>query len=372
MLRPMISRVIYLGVRQTFPNKVVALRGLMSEQKRLQTTQVRDTLYYNILLRELNDKRSRFDPQAILSQIEADNLKPDRVTYQRLIEHHCLWGDINQALSLLEKMKENGFPLSEWIFAALMNGYGVQGDIENMFEVFELMKAKNIRPTGITYSILLLKLGELINKNDQAISRLESIFEQISKEESLFSRRELMKLIIAYAKMPRDDLVTRIIDHLLKAYIKTGDERSHLVANLLKFVNVKFRDPNITKTIYDVCIRDCPPSPTDAAEVIRGYLSVGSFERALDFFIECGEHRITPLKITILKQCLMRRDRASLQKAFDVISNVEGQDSALFSLFSALVYTGNLDQAKKILDVTPHIYAMRHKLASRLRLKRSL
>lgn len=51
------------------------------------------------------------------------NITPNKVTYQKLLRAYCQQRDIAGASSLLEKMKNEGMPINEYVFNSLIYGH---------------------------------------------------------------------------------------------------------------------------------------------------------------------------------------------------------------------------------------------------------
>lgn len=82
-----------------------------------------DISHYNALLKVYLENKTDFLPFEFLKELEASNLRPNRVTYQYLIGTFCIKGDITGATKILELMKENKVPINENIFNFLIMGH---------------------------------------------------------------------------------------------------------------------------------------------------------------------------------------------------------------------------------------------------------
>lgn len=172
-----------------------------------------DISHYNSLIKILNENGTNFDPTTMLEEIKAANLTPDRITYQRLIERSCIQGDIQGATKLLEEMKNLNMELSENIFASLIVGYGKQASPPAVTEMFDLMRQNNIEPGNKSYAAAFISLAPRLDKDPNAVSLFEKVYELYKNDDILLSLSE------------RSDLIT----HLLPF------KGSHnLVANLLE------------------------------------------------------------------------------------------------------------------------------------------
>lgn len=60
-------------------------------------------------------------------EMKKNNIEPNRVTFQRLIQQYCNNGDIAGATKILEHMSEKEIPINEIIFNSLIKGHSEAG-----------------------------------------------------------------------------------------------------------------------------------------------------------------------------------------------------------------------------------------------------
>uniref|UniRef100_A0A672JT24 Leucine rich pentatricopeptide repeat containing n=1 Tax=Salarias fasciatus TaxID=181472 RepID=A0A672JT24_SALFA len=75
-----------------------------------------DVSHYNALLKVYLQNEFKFSPTDFLAKMEAANVLPNRVTYQRLIAAYCQSGDIEGASTILGFMKSKDLPITEAVF----------------------------------------------------------------------------------------------------------------------------------------------------------------------------------------------------------------------------------------------------------------
>uniref|UniRef100_A0A672JS65 Pentacotripeptide-repeat region of PRORP domain-containing protein n=1 Tax=Salarias fasciatus TaxID=181472 RepID=A0A672JS65_SALFA len=86
-----------------------------------------DVSHYNALLKVYLQNEFKFSPTDFLAKMEAANVLPNRVTYQRLIAAYCQSGDIEGASTILGFMKSKDLPITEAVFSSLVTGHARAG-----------------------------------------------------------------------------------------------------------------------------------------------------------------------------------------------------------------------------------------------------
>lgn len=172
-----------------------------------------DTSIYNSLIRCLNENNSLFDPEKMLQEIQEVGLKPDRVTYQRLIHQYCLKGDIDGATKLLEEMKSLELPLNEQIFASLIIGYGQQENYPPVKDMFELMKSNCIEPSGKSLTAAIIAVSCRISKPG-ALEELKELLAQMKTEDIQLTVEDCLELIESLEKFRDNPTVYEAIESI--------------------------------------------------------------------------------------------------------------------------------------------------------------
>uniref|UniRef100_A0A7N8XHW7 Leucine rich pentatricopeptide repeat containing n=1 Tax=Mastacembelus armatus TaxID=205130 RepID=A0A7N8XHW7_9TELE len=165
-----------------------------------------DVSHYNALLKVYLQNEFKFSPTDFLAKMEAANVQPNRVTYQRLIAAYCQNGDIEGASTILGFMKSKDLPITEVVFSSLVTGHARAGDIESAKNILSVMQGAGIEPGPDTYVALLKAYAE---KGD--FDSLKKVSE--SADCSLMDR-DLMQVIFALAKTGHQQHVPEIIQRL--------------------------------------------------------------------------------------------------------------------------------------------------------------
>uniref|UniRef100_A0A671LHD6 Leucine-rich PPR motif-containing protein, mitochondrial-like n=1 Tax=Sinocyclocheilus anshuiensis TaxID=1608454 RepID=A0A671LHD6_9TELE len=114
-----------------------------------------DVSHYNALLKTYLQNEFRFSPTDFLAKMEAANVQPNRVTYQRLIAAYCEVGDIEGASTILGFMKSKDLPITEAVFNSLATGHARARDMDSAEGILSVMKGAGIEPGPDTYLSLL-------------------------------------------------------------------------------------------------------------------------------------------------------------------------------------------------------------------------
>lgn len=86
-----------------------------------------DISHYNALLSVFVDNELDFSPTDFLEEIRSTNLKPTRATFQKLVQHYCQRGEVENAKVIIEKLASVNISLNEEIYAAQIIGHARNG-----------------------------------------------------------------------------------------------------------------------------------------------------------------------------------------------------------------------------------------------------
>ncbi|XP_049456394.1 leucine-rich PPR motif-containing protein, mitochondrial [Epinephelus fuscoguttatus] len=154
-----------------------------------------DVSHYNALLKVYLQNEFKFSPTDFLAKMEAANVQPNRVTYQRLITAYCQTGDIEGASTILGFMKSKDLPITEAVFNSLVTGHARAGDIESAKNILPVMRGAGIEPGPDTYVSLLNAYAE---KGD--LDGLTKTMEEAENADCSLMDRDIMQVIYSLAK----------------------------------------------------------------------------------------------------------------------------------------------------------------------------
>ncbi|KAG8443623.1 hypothetical protein GDO86_008970 [Hymenochirus boettgeri] len=168
-----------------------------------------DVSHYNALLKVYLQNEHVFSPTEYLARMEAANVQPNRVTYQRLIAAYCNEGDIEGASKILGFMKNKDLPITEAVFNTLVTGHSRAGDMENAKNILSVMQSAGIEPGPETFIALLTAYAE---KGD--IENIKQTLEKVEKNEGNLTDRDMMHIIWSLAKAGYPQYVPEIVDRM--------------------------------------------------------------------------------------------------------------------------------------------------------------
>ncbi|KAL1161461.1 hypothetical protein V6Z11_A07G136000 [Gossypium hirsutum] len=84
-----------------------------------------------------------------------DQILPDALTYNLLINGFCREGKVDRARKIIEFMKNNGCSPNLFNYSALMNGLCKEGSWEEAKQLFVEMKSTGLKPDTIVYTTLM-------------------------------------------------------------------------------------------------------------------------------------------------------------------------------------------------------------------------
>ncbi|CAL8254083.1 unnamed protein product [Lota lota] len=154
-----------------------------------------DASHYNALLKVYLQNEFKFSPTDFLAKMEAANVLPNRVTYQRLIAAYCQEGDIEGASTILGFMKSKDLAITEAVFNSLVTGHARSGDIESAKNILLVMRGAGIEPGPDTYVALLNAYAE---KGD--ITSIKQTIEVAENADCSLMHRDMMQVIFSLAR----------------------------------------------------------------------------------------------------------------------------------------------------------------------------
>ncbi|XP_037128630.1 leucine-rich PPR motif-containing protein, mitochondrial [Syngnathus acus] len=168
-----------------------------------------DVSHYNALLKVYLQNDFKFSPTDFLAKMEAANVLPNRVTYQRLIAAYCQNGDIEGASTILGFMKSKDLPITEAVFNALITGHARAGDIESAKNILSVMRGAGIEPGPDTFVCLL---NAYADKGDA--DALKKTLEEAESADCSLMDRDIMEVIYTLAKAGHKQHVPEMVERL--------------------------------------------------------------------------------------------------------------------------------------------------------------
>ncbi|XP_028983257.1 leucine-rich PPR motif-containing protein, mitochondrial [Betta splendens] len=168
-----------------------------------------DVSHYNALLKVYLQNEFKFSPTDFLAKMEAANVQPNRVTYQRLITAFCQNGNIEGASTILGFMKSKDLPITEAVFNSLVMGHARAGDMDSAHNILSVMRGAGIEPGPDTYMSLLTSYAE---KGD--MDSLKKTLEAAENADCSLMDRDLMRIIFTLAKAGHQQHIPEIVERL--------------------------------------------------------------------------------------------------------------------------------------------------------------
>ncbi|GBC08870.1 hypothetical protein RclHR1_08440011 [Rhizophagus clarus] len=207
------------------------------------------TLYLKILLQKTKDKNSTYELYKRFLE-KFDNYKyefpPDNYFFTLFIssfaqKHH----DMNLAIELFEEMKKREIKPSIVTYSILIDGFALKGQVDKAVEYFEILKKDSIEPNVFAYTSLIKAwvqvnnkdnakkvYDEMINKNIQPVSATLRALQNLTRfpntkrrnliERATNSQKEALywasKLWISKDKETVDRLFQSFISSILNSF----------------------------------------------------------------------------------------------------------------------------------------------------------
>ncbi|KAM6956562.1 leucine-rich PPR motif-containing protein, mitochondrial [Aplochiton taeniatus] len=168
-----------------------------------------DASHYNALLKVYLQNEFKFSPTEFLAKMEASNVHPNRVTFQRLIAAYCHEGDIEGASTILGFMKSKDLPITEAVFNSLVTGHSRAGDMESAENILPVMRSAGIEPGPDTYVALLNAYAE---KGE--VEKIKKTLESVESADASLMDRDFMQVIYSLAKAGHQHFVPEMVERM--------------------------------------------------------------------------------------------------------------------------------------------------------------
>ncbi|XP_010530213.1 PREDICTED: pentatricopeptide repeat-containing protein At5g18475 isoform X2 [Tarenaya hassleriana] len=134
----------------------------------------------------LVDSERRFKEAMELFEemISKEQLLPDSLTYNVLINGFCQAGEVDRARSIIDFMKNNGCNPNLYNYSALMNGFSREGRVQEAKQIFDELKNVGLKPDTVWYTTLMNCLCRN-GQTDEAIDLLREMQETGCKPDAL-------------------------------------------------------------------------------------------------------------------------------------------------------------------------------------------
>jgi len=162
----------------------------------------------------------------LLESMRKQGVEPDLVTYSSLVKGYSLAGDVRRGFKVLEEMKASGKLLpDEIMYNVLLDGCARETLVDEALKLLQSMKDAGIAPSNHTLSILVKLLG-----------RAKRVKEAFKTVEDLTAQHGLRPNIQVYTCLIQACLNNRKLDQAMAAHDKMiadshckPDERAYTV-----------------------------------------------------------------------------------------------------------------------------------------------
>ncbi|XP_062852053.1 leucine-rich PPR motif-containing protein, mitochondrial [Trichomycterus rosablanca] len=168
-----------------------------------------DVSHYNALLKVYLQNEYTFSPTDFLAKMEAANVQPNRVTYQRLIAAYCQNGDIEGASKILGFMKSKDLPITEAVFNSLLTGHSHAGDMASAENILSVMRGAGIEPGPDTYLALIMAYAK-----DGNIAKIKETVDLAESKDAGLMDRDLMQVVFSLARAGHQQYVPDIVERM--------------------------------------------------------------------------------------------------------------------------------------------------------------
>jgi pentatricopeptide repeat protein len=95
----------------------------------------------------------------VLQEMTAAGVKPDLITFSTLIKGYCASGELSKAMRLADELSVRKLDCDEIVYNSLLEGCVKVADLQSGMRLFTEMKSRGVRPSSVTFSILVKLLA---------------------------------------------------------------------------------------------------------------------------------------------------------------------------------------------------------------------
>lgn len=214
-----------------------------------RTNPVEDIVWYNIMIDRFVKNGNTEAAVILYGQILTRGIGPTVVTLNSLIYGFCRQGNFSEARMWFDFIENStGENPSSISYTILMNAYSEEnGNIETIMDLFKQMKAENVTPTFVTYTVII-----------------KGLCKELRLQESIQWLKEM------YDKGLKPDQITY---------------------NIIIHCALKVKDIQRALNLYSEMVwRDLFPTPATHNVLINGLCMQGDLHRA-DMFFDSLQHK---------------------------------------------------------------------------------
>ncbi|KAL7040341.1 hypothetical protein ACKWTF_000363 [Chironomus riparius] len=224
--------------------------------------------------------------------------------------------DLEKTEKLIEKFKQEGYTLSNGVYALLLELYASNNKADEAFKIFNQIKAED-KDFELDDVKTIKLMQALVNneKIDEAIKFLEA-----NKRAEIPDANGFQYNIACW----------RLLNTLAEKgdTVRLNDLFNALISNNYATANNILLGP-----------------------LIKVHIVKNEIKEAVEKFEEiCQKHRATPWKNELACKLIQAEDALSLQKITDLSTEIHGEVNSLYDLVFSFIECGRIRQARKILE----------------------
>ncbi|KAI6672133.1 hypothetical protein NL676_007018 [Syzygium grande] len=242
----------------------------------------------------------------------------DIVHYTTLINGYCLWGDIYNALDVLEQIKKRGFQPDIVTYNVLAHGYSQAGLVNEAHELLRHMDACGVKPNVVTHNLIIeglcisgkLKEAEVFfsglqekrRQNKAAMFRgycranhsrkAFKLFMELAEAEKKSVKKNSCFKLLANLFVEGDDVMAR---KLLNKMLDLDMEPTGMMYSILMAALCKAGDMINAQWLFDRSVeKGSTPDVATYTLMMDGYFHANRLREGLDLFHEMKNRGVEP------------------------------------------------------------------------------
>ncbi|ELU12916.1 hypothetical protein CAPTEDRAFT_223144 [Capitella teleta] len=177
------------------------------------------TTIFNQRMKTMLDNKTEFDPVNILNEMNNLCIPANRRTYQLMIQRYCQMGHLDEAHELFSKLMKEKIALSPRMYQYVMSAYILQGEEAEAEEVLEssysnlaqINSELDLRRDPATYAAQVISFAAV-----GKLSKIKKVLKTAKEHDIVLGDQVFYSAIVSALENNHHDLVTEIIDTMLK------------------------------------------------------------------------------------------------------------------------------------------------------------
>lgn len=240
----------------------------------------------NLRMQDYLSKKKYHKMYELFENSKNDGLIPDKYMFSTLLRGCIEEGNFEQADKILQDMYDYGVKPDQHIYSLMMNGFGKCGQPEKCDKILAEMKELGIKPDITLYNTYIEVYAKYGNTE-----KIEEIIKEMERENVKFDEITFGSIIKGYSKKGNLQKIEQILNSMKDQVSITPHICGIIIDGLVKSKRVEEAEAWQSKLVNEY---NAQINVVSYSSIIKGYLDLNNFEKAIDLFNEMKIRKYFP------------------------------------------------------------------------------